>query len=110
MKRYLIIATVIVMIVGAGVAIAGVDDDGGVINACAKNNNGQLRIVDSPEDCKNTPSANSTCRHQPVSRKRIGWRIAALSWPILNLRLPGSVAGVTPYLTPYPPILTRNRP
>lgn len=52
MKSYLIVATVIVMVVGAGIAAADVDDD--IVNACARINNGQLRIVEGPDDCLNS--------------------------------------------------------
>lgn len=51
MRRYLIMAVVIVLVMGAGIAIAQVGDDG-VIHACARNLTGALRIVDDPDDCR----------------------------------------------------------
>jgi len=50
MKRYLILAVVIGLVMGAGVAIAQVGDDG-VIYACARGHRGSLRLVDGPDDC-----------------------------------------------------------
>jgi hypothetical protein len=50
MRRYLIVATVIVLVMGAGIAIAQVGDDG-VIYACAKLKGGDLRMVATAEDC-----------------------------------------------------------
>jgi len=49
--RYLILAIAVLLTVGAGIAVADPGDDGTVINACAMDNNGQLRIVDGPDDC-----------------------------------------------------------
>ena len=56
MRRYLILATVIVLVMGAGIAIAQVGDDG-VIYACADDKDGTLRLVDGPDGCdkKETP-------------------------------------------------------
>jgi len=51
MRRYLILATVIVLVMGAGIAIAQVGDDG-VIYACAEEKSGELRLVGSPGDCE----------------------------------------------------------
>jgi len=50
MRRILILATVIVLVMGAGIAIAQVGDDG-VIYACAEEKTGELRLVGSPDDC-----------------------------------------------------------
>jgi hypothetical protein len=50
MKRYLILAIVIGLVMGAGIAIAQVGDDG-VIYACARGHRGNLRLVDGPDDC-----------------------------------------------------------
>ena len=50
MRRILILATVIVLVMGAGIAIAQVGDDG-VIYACADEKTGELRLVGSPDDC-----------------------------------------------------------
>jgi len=51
MRRILILATVIVLVMGAGIAIAQVGDDG-VIYACAEEKTGELRLVGSPDDCE----------------------------------------------------------
>jgi hypothetical protein len=50
MRRYLVMATVIGLVMGAGIAIAQVSDDG-VIHACANDKDGTLRLVDGPDDC-----------------------------------------------------------
>ena len=49
MKRYLAVFTVIVLAFASSVAIASDDN---TILACVKNWNGQLRIVDSFDDCR----------------------------------------------------------
>jgi hypothetical protein len=51
MRRILILATVIVLVMGAGIAIAQVGDDG-VIYACAEEKSGELRLVGNPDDCE----------------------------------------------------------
>jgi hypothetical protein len=51
MKRYLIVAAVAVLVLGGSVALALPDGDG-TIDACVKGD-GQVRIVDSSDDCKN---------------------------------------------------------
>ena len=50
MRRYLILAAVIVLVMGAGIAVAQVGDDG-VIYACANENKGDLRLADNPDEC-----------------------------------------------------------
>ena len=47
----LISAVVTAVLVGGGVAIAS-SDDPEVLHACARNKSGQLRLVESPDDCK----------------------------------------------------------
>lgn len=51
MKRILILATVIVLVTGAGIAIAQVGGDG-AIYACADDKDGSLRLVAGPNDCE----------------------------------------------------------
>jgi hypothetical protein len=50
MRRHLPALLVILLVAAAGVAVAETGD-GGTIYACAKKNNGQLRLVGSPDDC-----------------------------------------------------------
>lgn len=44
-------AVVTAVLVGGGIAIAS-GDDSDVLHACARNKNGQLRLVDSEDDCR----------------------------------------------------------
>jgi PKD repeat protein len=50
MRRYLIVAVVIGLVFGAGIAVAQVGD-GGVIYACADGKDGGMRLVVGPDDC-----------------------------------------------------------
>ena len=55
MRRYVTAAAAIGLALASSVALAGGDtNEDTVILACAKNNNGQLRIVDDQDDCKNS--------------------------------------------------------
>ncbi len=61
MKRHLTIAAAIGLTFASSVAIAGGadTDDSNTILACAKNSNGQLRIVDDHDDCRRSEYAIS---------------------------------------------------
>ena len=50
MRRYLVMAIVVGLVLTAGIALAQVSDEG-VISACADTKDGTLRMVDTEEDC-----------------------------------------------------------
>jgi hypothetical protein len=82
MKRYLLIAAVVAIGVGAGVAYAAVPDSNGVIHACyfvstprSPGQNGELRIID--------PSKGGRCRSSED----------ALSWNKTGVRGPSGPSG-----------------
>jgi hypothetical protein len=50
MRRYFIVAIVVGLVMTAGIAVAQVSDDG-VIHACADTKDGDLRLVDTGNDC-----------------------------------------------------------
>jgi hypothetical protein len=51
MRRYFIVAIAVGLIMTAGIAVAQVSDDG-VIYACSDTKGGDLRLVDSADDCE----------------------------------------------------------
>jgi hypothetical protein len=50
MKRYFVVAIVVGLVMTAGIAVAQVGDDG-VVDACADTKGGDLRLVDTADDC-----------------------------------------------------------
>jgi len=50
MRRYFVVAIVVGLVMTAGIAVAQVGDDG-VIHACTDTKGGDLRVVDTPDDC-----------------------------------------------------------
>ncbi len=50
-------ASIVSLVVAAGVAWATVPDSGGVIHGCYANANGALRVVDNPSSCKSNETA-----------------------------------------------------
>lgn len=63
MRRYFVIAIVVGLVMTAGIALAQVGDDG-VIHACTDTKGGDLRLVDTAEDC--------TKKEVPVSWNQVG--------------------------------------
>jgi hypothetical protein len=51
MRRYFVIAIVVGLVMTAGIALAQVGDDG-VVYACADAKDGDLRLVDTADDCR----------------------------------------------------------
>lgn len=57
MRKTAVVVGVLCLVVAGSLAVAAADTDGDVIHACYQKNSGQIRIVDGPEDCRNTEFA-----------------------------------------------------
>jgi hypothetical protein len=52
-KLVLIFGSALILVASAGIGVAAIPDEGGLIHACAKNNKGTVRVVESASECDN---------------------------------------------------------